>query len=88
MRKLIWHAAGYLTEEGSMRNNKNPEFTIKDKRNALSHFYRLFSAFTKSMRFHLVSRGKSVYVHKVGIFSKKRPYFVASQDFAAMLELS
>jgi hypothetical protein len=60
-----------------MRSNKNPEFSLKDKRNALSHFYRLFSAFTKSVRFHMMNRGKSVYVHKVGIFSKRMPYFVA-----------
>jgi hypothetical protein len=51
VRKLIWNAAGYSLEESAGRM---PEFSIKDKRNAIIPFFRLLNSFTKNLRFQTV----------------------------------
>ena len=54
VRRMLWQAAGYIKQENAGRNISH-DFSVKDKRNALSHYFRVFSAFIKALRFHVCS---------------------------------
>ena len=82
LKKLIWNAAGFFGDD-----SKPKQPTNKDKKNALVHFYRLFSAFTKALRYHVVARQKPIFIAKIGMFKYQKPYFTPTVQFAQLLEL-
>ena len=52
LRNYIWKVCGsYLEDENSKKGSKDKEVVASSKKNALVALYRLWSAFTKNIRY-------------------------------------
>ena len=82
LRNYIWKVCGYLdqgagssptkqtNEQRQAASQTGSEANTKSKKAALVIIYRLWSAFTKNMRYIIEQKGKSVCLNRFGTFCK------------------
>ncbi|MFO0116895.1 MAG: hypothetical protein ACK521_04540 [bacterium] len=67
LRTVLWKAAGYHTEDNTTRHFVK-QATVKGKKFALVMLYKVWSAFSKGLRYYFVNKQLAVNLPKVGVF--------------------
>ena len=71
LRDYIWKLCGYCeTEKDKKGYEKEQPQTTTSKKHALVTMYKLWSAFTKNIRYIIDAKGKSVTLARFGTFTR------------------
>ena len=72
IRNCVWKAAGYLQNEDCPKGHgHNQRFQVRSKKQALVLLYKLWSGFTKNLRYMMTSKGvQKVKISKIGYFQR------------------
>ena len=69
LRNYIWKASGFTEQaQGTKSTDNGLNLDAASKKNALVTLYRLWSAFTKNIRYIIDIKGKSVSLSRFGTF--------------------
>ena len=73
-RNYIWQVSGYLQNEKALNGfHHNQRLQVRSKKQALVMLYKVWSGFTKNLRYLLVQKGHSaVKMPKFGTFKREQ----------------
>jgi long-subunit fatty acid transport protein len=91
IRSELWKAAGFHIEDSKTRYQVK-QATVKGKRFALVMLYKVWSAFSKGLRYTFVTKQQAVNLPKIGVFYNQQTSEDALPDvttvFCASKEVS